>query len=144
MVRRISHFNQTMPALVLNLESSAMSCSLALVKRLLDQWGILKYIPQSDVSLSFIGWEKSSRLLSQYEQQTLISLVKLTYFHRYLERIGQDASWPMRKIETFTSKRCIFIFYWSREKVAEFYYNRDSSRLLVWLNWIICIVFWCP
>ena len=39
-VSRMIHFNQTMPTIVL-------CCYLALVERLLDQWGILKHFPQS-------------------------------------------------------------------------------------------------
>ena len=35
-VCRISHFNQTMPTLALDLESSSMCCYLALVERLRD------------------------------------------------------------------------------------------------------------
>ena len=46
-VMKISHLNQTMPTLVLELENSSMCCYLALVERLLDQWGILKHFPQS-------------------------------------------------------------------------------------------------
>ena len=46
-VCRISHFKQARATLVLDLESSSLCCYLALVERLLDQWGILKHFPQS-------------------------------------------------------------------------------------------------
>ena len=45
-VSRNLHFNQTMPTLVLDLESCSMCCYLTLVETLLDQWGILKHFPQ--------------------------------------------------------------------------------------------------
>ena len=41
-VKIISHFNQTMPTLALDLKSSSMSSYLGLVERPLDQRGILK------------------------------------------------------------------------------------------------------
>ena len=63
-VFRIINFNQTMPTLVLDLESSSVCCYLALCERLLDQWGILKHSPQRRcIFISHcIGGEKSSRV----------------------------------------------------------------------------------
>ena len=46
-VPRISYFYQTMPTLVLYLESSSMCYNHPLVEWLLSQWGILKHFPQS-------------------------------------------------------------------------------------------------
>ena len=58
-VPRKSHFNQTMPTLVLDLERSSMCCNLRLVEWLLGQWGILKHFPQS--SCIFIShWSREN------------------------------------------------------------------------------------
>ena len=46
-VKIMSHFNQTLPTLALDLKSSSMSSYLGLVERPLDQRGILKHFPQS-------------------------------------------------------------------------------------------------
>ena len=48
----------------------------------------MKHFPQSRyVSLSLIGLEKSSRVLSCYGWKALFGLVELAYFHHHLETI---------------------------------------------------------
>ena len=62
-----------------------------------------------------------------------------------LSRIGREASWPMRIVETFPQSICIFICHCMVErKIAEFYYNMDRRLYLVfgvWLRWLIFITF---
>ena len=58
-VSRIINFNQTMPFLVLDLESFSMCCYLTLVERLLDQWEKQMYLY---LSLVEENWRKVAEL----------------------------------------------------------------------------------
>ena len=62
-------------------------------------------------------------------------------FNLLLSPIGRVASWPMRNIETFPSKRMYLYLSLVKRKVAEFYHNIDRRRYLVWFKWLIFITF---
>ena len=47
-------------------------------------------------------------------------------------RIGREASWPMRIIETFSSKQRYLYLSLADRKVVEFQNNIDRRRYLVW------------
>ena len=68
-----------------------------------------------------------------------ISLGKL--FNVLQSFIGRMASWPMRNIETFSSKQMYLYLSLVEKKVTEFYHNIDRRRYLVWLKWLIFIAF---
>ena len=65
-VSRIINFNQTMPFLVLDLESFSMCCYLTLVERLLDQWEKQMYLY---LSLVEENWRKVAELYHDMERR---------------------------------------------------------------------------
>ena len=100
-----------MPTLVLDLESSSMCCYLALVERLLDQWGIVKHFPQSRyVSLSLIGLEKLAEFFHNIDRYLvwlnwLIFIIIISLFGKNWWCPCNETAWSLYPKKAFANSR---------------------------------------